>query len=271
MSDTPNKNSTDVVANFPWGFGSSILRFVAAYLIAFVGMLILQVAGMVLISPLFQGGIDLSNPAQQIALSTVLSLSFFGGYGAAALFLARGFRKRGLSMLKEMAVNLDSLDGSLWRVFKQGFYGFVAIGAINIAYSLLVQVLGLAEPVSPAGDMAVQFSGLAYLIFALSGVIGAPILEELIFRGFLMNACRIGFRQGFWAKLLRTGSAADWAAIIVSSAVFGAVHMTPTGFPVLFASGVVFAVLYRRSGSLVPAMIAHFLLNSMAFVALLLQ
>jgi membrane protease YdiL (CAAX protease family) len=257
----------NVTARFPWSFASTIGQWVLAFLIANIGMAVLQVGLMLGVGALTQS-MSLSLGTKQILMSGILLVSWVGGFGGAALFLSSQFRKRGLSMGDEMAINLKAQAGSLGRAFGQAGLGLFAVFGLNI----LISLLPLPAPESPAGDIAVQFSGLSFLIFALSGIIAAPIFEEILFRGYLLNALRIGFRGGFWVKLFGgSGKFADYAAIAISAAIFAGAHGTLTGFPQLFAAGVVFAALYRKTGSLIPSMLLHFLMNSLAFIALYMQ
>jgi membrane protease YdiL (CAAX protease family) len=266
MSEPTQDGGYPVTAKFPWSFASSIGQWFLATIVAFLGMSFVQVA-LLLAVQLATRGLTLSADAKALAVSIVLTLSYGAGFGAAAAMFAGQFRKHGLSMADEMSINLKSLGGSWGKAFKMAGLGLLAIFALNA----LLQFLPLPKPDSPAGDMAIQFKGLAYLIFAFSGVVFAPILEEILFRGYLLNALRIGFRAGIWAKMFRTERIADYAAIAVSAAIFALAHGTLTGFPPLFCAGIVMAALYRRSGSLVPSMLLHFMMNSLAFITLYLQ
>jgi membrane protease YdiL (CAAX protease family) len=79
--------------------------------------------------------------------------------------------------------------------------------------------------------------------FALAGFL-APILEELLFRGLLYNA---------WEKRL------GWAgSMTLVSILFGLYHPF---FWSAFASSIVFACLYRRTGSLWAPIVVHAIVN----------
>lgn len=79
--------------------------------------------------------------------------------------------------------------------------------------------------------------------FALAGFL-APVLEELLFRGLLYKA---------WEKRL------GWAgSMILVSILFGLYHPL---FWSAFASSIVFACLYRRTGSLWAPIVVHAIFN----------
>lgn len=86
----------------------------------------------------------------------------------------------------------------------------------------------------------------------LSITLLAPLLEELLFRGAI---------QG---ELARWGS--PWRAIIISSLIFGVVHLNPAQIPFAFLLGIIFGWLYYRTGSLLPGIVGHVLNNSVSTV-----
>ena len=91
----------------------------------------------------------------------------------------------------------------------------------------------------------------------LSIALLAPILEELLFRGAI---------QGVLLNTLRK----PWVAIVVSSLIFGVVHMNPAQIPFAFLLGMMFGWLYYRTGSLLPGIVGHVLNNSTAAINMIL-
>ena len=81
-------------------------------------------------------------------------------------------------------------------------------------------------------------------------VLLAPIFEELLFRGLILN------------KLKERYSAT--MAIVISSALFAAIHFDPKVFPVLFTLGAVAGYSVHRTGSIMPAIGIHMLNNLFA-------
>jgi uncharacterized protein len=88
-------------------------------------------------------------------------------------------------------------------------------------------------------------SGPTLLILASGAILGAPLGEEFIFRGL--------FLQGLLGASWRPR-----AAIVLSAAIFSAVHIDPIGFLARMELGVLFGLLFVRTGSLWPGMAAHF-------------
>ena len=100
--------------------------------------------------------------------------------------------------------------------------------------SSLIATFGYAE--HPAPPM-----GMAGLFVLLSIAFIAPVAEELVFRGYLLN---------LWMH--RWGL---WPGIAMSSIVFGAAH--GHGFVFAAAGGVLFCLAYLRFGSLWPGTLLH--------------
>jgi hypothetical protein len=80
-------------------------------------------------------------------------------------------------------------------------------------------------------------------------VIVAPLTEEVMFRGLILRAFQQRFRGG--------------VAFLLSSMLFGLVHLNPWQFVSAFALGLMFAWWYARTRSLVPCLIGHALANAM--------
>jgi uncharacterized protein len=109
----------------------------------------------------------------------------------------------------------------------------------------------LGDPAQKLDDMA---SGPGFLLLALFVGIGAPIVEEVFFRGFLQPAA-----------VKRLGAP---AGLILTALIFGAVHFQLLQFPALAVFGLILGLLahhYRRLG---PAIVAHMVFNGLTLAAL---
>lgn len=128
----------------------------------------------------------------------------------------------------------------------------VFVFAAMYVLNLLIEQVGIPNTME---DTFIEMSRnpLGLLSIALL----APILEEMLFRGSIE-----GHLLNTWQN--------PWGAIIVSSLVFGVVHMNPAQIPFAFLLGVMFGWLYYRTGSLLPGIIGHVLNNSVAAVNMIL-
>lgn len=77
----------------------------------------------------------------------------------------------------------------------------------------------------------------------------AAVGEELLFRGIA---------QRLLIKIFKS----HWAGIIITAAIFSAIHMQFYGFIPRFALGVLLGAIYWYSGSLWVAMVAHFVYDA---------
>jgi uncharacterized protein len=112
---------------------------------------------------------------------------------------------------------------------------------IGLAYSPFVSADELGEAAQRLVDLAEGQVG-PYLLLCVSTVIGAPLVEELFFRGLVLPAGR------------RFGTV---AGITLSAVLFAAVHLQPLQFPALACFGALCAYLTVRFDRLGPAVWLH--------------
>lgn len=105
-------------------------------------------------------------------------------------------------------------------------------------------------------DRATDGFGVAMLVVLV--VIGAPIVEELFYRGLLLRSLERRF-----------GST---PAIVGSGLVFGLIHLNnPIGMPGLALFGMFLGYLAVRTGRLGGPIVAHMAFNAVAVVSLLAE
>lgn len=98
----------------------------------------------------------------------------------------------------------------------------------------------------------------AFWLFALAIVVGAPLSEELLFRGFLLSALsqsRLGF---FGAALVTT---LGWTVLHAGYSGLGLVEV--------FLAGLFFSWLLWRTGNLWVPLVCHAFYNGVVLIALL--
>jgi membrane protease YdiL (CAAX protease family) len=142
------------------------------------------------------------------------------------------------------------------RRFATSGYGWIAAGLTSY-YAAVVAYGSLITPPKQkdiARDLGLNAGPLAAVPVVLVIAVIAPIAEEIFFRGMLFGGLR---------RRLPTIPAAA-----ISAVVFGALHATTgiTAVPPLIIFGFVLALLYEKTGSLVPGMIAHAINNSLALI-----
>jgi membrane protease YdiL (CAAX protease family) len=209
--------------------------------LAVAGVLLALSAGLVLAVPVVvvdrpPSGDELSDTANALVqLATAI------GFLVVPLGVAL---TRGAPTLREawrrLGVRRFPLSATKWML--------AAIGAYLLFAAVYVAVVG--EPKQE--DIAEELGPVPMQVLLI--VIAAPISEEVCFRGMLFG----GLRE----RMPRL------AAALVSGLVFGALHAA-TGVstvPVLVGFGLILALLYEKTGSIVPGIVLHMLNNSVGLL-----
>ena len=134
---------------------------------------------------------------------------------------------------------------------KQTFFYIIAA---NIALFILATIHGTFNPMPPNQQGLIDtLKQIGMMRFAVPVVIIAPVIEELLYRRFLIR------------KSEQTGIRANIKRIIVSSILFGLLHMAYGGSSSDFAfyttSGVVLGCIYVRRLSITDSVVAHMTYN----------
>ncbi len=91
----------------------------------------------------------------------------------------------------------------------------------------------------------------AWVVLALVAL-GAPLSEEIFFRGIVLN----GLRRRYSPAI----------ALLVSAMLFALVHFYVVQFIPVLISGLLLGLLFLRSGGLVRPLVAHAVVNIMVFI-----
>jgi len=95
--------------------------------------------------------------------------------------------------------------------------------------------------------------GFTRMLLLLQASVGAPIVEEITFRGLLFQ----GLTER-WGTVM---------AAVLSAAVFALSHNTlPGGFLQLWTLGFIFALIFRRSRSILPCILMHAIHNGIVMM-----
>lgn len=135
--------------------------------------------------------------------------------------------------------------------------GLAVIYIANTVYEVIVTrfSLGLHTNVDTLEQLG-QRAPLTVIGTLIGAVFIAPFCEEVFFRGFAFA----GFLRGMPV----------WAAVLLSSLLFGITHGDAGSFALLVVIGIVLAVVRWRTGSLWPAMALHMANNAIAAIAVVL-
>jgi membrane protease YdiL (CAAX protease family) len=132
----------------------------------------------------------------------------------------------------------------------------IAVGMLNVALVLILRIAGWELPQQPIVDSIRRSDDPAILV--LSGItlaIGAPLMEEIIFRGVIYSTGRRWFPRSY--------------ALIASSLFFAVVHANLLSLIPLTILGALFALAYDRTRNLAVPVVMHSLFNLSQFLILL--
>ena len=139
-----------------------------------------------------------------------------------------------------------------WRTLGLGCGLLIASYALIAIHNMILLLLGVETQGEEIFEIFNRLDSPVW--FVIVGVIFAPLIEEIFFRGFLFQ----GFRQRYgW---LRGG--------LISAVVFAIGHLDPVAFIPTFILGFLLAYMYHRSNSIWPGVILHFLVNGFGFCSI---
>jgi membrane protease YdiL (CAAX protease family) len=189
---------------------------------------------------------------EMASLQTAALAVFLLAFQAAAIVVTVSFGRR---LAPYFGALLPLRSGALRpRGVLGGLAGFVVLLAVVSGIIHAVDSTALAQDTEP-------FAGLmqsrSWWLMLIAAAIGAPLSEELLFRGLLFGGLEV----------TRLGSA---GAALLSSLAWASLHLQYS-LPAICAiilMGLYFCWLRQRTGSLVPGMICHGLYNGMIVLAL---
>ncbi len=144
--------------------------------------------------------------------------------------------------------NVLALGGTSKKLFLGGVlacFGFNAVS--NIISNVILNVFSFLPFESSAYHYDYERTVPGFLLAALNIAVIPAIFEEFAFRGVALGLLR--------KKM------PDMAAVTVSALLFGVLHGNMEQIPFAFCMGIVFALSAVLTGSMWPAIAAHFLNN----------
>ena len=145
-----------------------------------------------------------------------------------------------------------------WQLCSPSAKSYIMPCIIALTYSMAFALFtynAQTNAASPTHISAEHYGAFGIPMLVLALLISAPITEELLCRGIMMNT----LKKSFSAK----------AAILISSAIFGIMHIMAGGVVLAigaFLMGFVLAVIYEKTNSLFIAVAAHIIANIPDFI-----
>ena len=200
-------------------------------------------------------GQELDHNRVPLVVVVALTLPLWAAFVGVPLWAAR----RGLDWARDMGWGMRAVDvptGLAVGVFSQLVLG-------PLLYLPILQLVDDADLEGPARDLVASATspvGVAALVVLT--IVGAPIAEEILFRGLLFRG------------ILDMEAAARFVlplAVIAASAIFAASHLQLLQFPGLFLIGAVAAIGMYRTGRLGTAIWIHVGFNATTVAVLLAE
>ena len=139
--------------------------------------------------------------------------------------------------------------------FASSFFLMFAMSAPLRFYQQILEFFNISRQPEYIKKMISTSDDWTVLLIAFGVVVLAPISEELVFRRFMF---------GYLAP--RCGAA---VALVITSFIFAAIHMSVYNLPALFLLGAGFQIIYLHYKSLYPAILMHFFNNAVAMYVIL--
>ena len=173
------------------------------------------------------------------------------GLIAAPLYLTR--RRGSGSLAHDFGLRFRGVDGAIALGATLGVTQLIAL--VYLPLSRFISDEQVAEPARELTERAGEGVGFGLLVVMV--VIGAPLAEELFFRGLVQPALirRLGPPVG----------------ILGGAAVFGLAHFQAPQFPALFVLGIVLGALAHGTRRLGPAIATHAAFNGLTMLSLALS
>ena len=159
-----------------------------------------------------------------------------------------------ISMLLTVAAGLKLRKD--WRLKTSSFpipvifLSILFIIAMHILIDPLSEILPIPESLIKAFHTLLSQPYAAFFVI----VISAPVLEEILFRGIILD----GYLKNY----------KPWQGIIVSAFLFALLHGNLAQGIGAFGMGILFGWVYWKTNSIIPSVLLHFINNAVAFIGI---
>ena len=141
----------------------------------------------------------------------------------------------------------DGFNG--WTMFKLITLGVGLQTAASMIAAIITAILKMFGLEAPTADLSATTSLPANLLMYFYACLFGPVLEELLYRGVLLQSMR-KYNEKF--------------AIFLSAVIFGLMHQNYQQFILGFLVGIPLAVVTIKSGSIIPSIFTHIIMNTSA-------
>lgn len=214
-----------------WGIGLAVIGYLFAFLL--VGIVV----------GVYATAAELESGERTLGLILANFAGLWTGMGLTVLYATR--LQPGGTLRSEFGLAFEPVDIAIGAVAGLGTQ-FLVLPLVYLPWYLFSD--GFSERLEePAERLTEVTDGGGYLLLAVLVTIGAPLVEELFFRGLVQRSLLRRLRPV--------------AAIGLTALLFGLAHFDPITVPGLTVFGLVVGYLAYRFGRLGPAIMAHVFFN----------
>jgi membrane protease YdiL (CAAX protease family) len=234
---TPPDPATPHTSAPRWGLGDAVAGLLVGYVLSAIAQtIVLGITG---------DEVD-DAPLWMVA---VLQVPFWAGLVGAVVYASRAKGTGDLRADFGVGIRRDDWIGLPAGVLTQW-------PVVPLLYWPILELFHDLDVEGPARDLTDRAGGaLGIVLLVLVVVVGAPIVEELFFRGLVLRSLERRFPA--------------WVALVLTAALFALFHFEGIQTPALFVFGLVAGWLAQRQGRLGAAMLAHAGFNAVTVVVLL--
>lgn len=157
-----------------------------------------------------------------------------------------------LGLAAALLAPLRRAEPRLFRLPRLGELLALPLWSVPVSWSFAVAAFALLPKAEGNVNLPRGLSSGELLPFWLTLAVVVPLLEEILFRGWLLRAFR--HNDGLTA------------AVWLSALIFGLAHVLPAVALFAFGGGLIWGRYVARGGSLWATVFAHLVTNSMPFV-----
>ncbi|HTB81138.1 MAG TPA: CPBP family intramembrane glutamic endopeptidase [Opitutaceae bacterium] len=223
----------------PWSI--SVSDFLTCVLAVIGGGYFFQLLGHAIGDP-FLRKFSAASDARTIVYGTAFQLGLLAGLAGARVYLRT----------RPEAAEVPTSPPRMPSLPVAGLVTFLAVlpavTVTGLAWSWIIQLLGLPpEPQDLVDMFAHPQSRTSFIVLFVLATVGAPIVEELVFRAGLFRYLR--------TRLPR------WAALSLPALFFASLHGNWASLGPIAMLAIIFSLAYERTGRIGVTMIAHGLFN----------
>lgn len=226
--------------------GKSLLCLIVYFILQFAVQMIFMMIGAL-------SGIQDQNGLIDFSMNHLLLITLVSNVVTLGLFaIVNKIRKKSAKEAWSMTP-----VGAKWYI-----YPALAAFLLSFAWALATYDLSFANAEQIENSVSFYSNllpGLGGAMMAFTLLFAQPVMEEVLCRGIMLNLLKDSFP--------------DWAAVLMSAVIFGFAHLMAGGEVLAFGAalmGACFGLVFVRTGSLYPAIVAHAFANLPDFVMALL-